>query len=451
MKKVVQLAVLSSLALSSAAHARVIYGEDHRMEIHEATPFQKTLALSAASMVSVKEMSKDPSKPGLVQFNQKTLRDWLDAQMSDNRREKLFSKNVIKAADAGITFCEGERFVDQPNPSMCSGFLIAPDLVVTAGHCVDLPNFCEEYKWVFGFQVNPETKKAGVDMKEEDIYSCSKVVSNSLSMPLSLDYAVIKLDRKVNNRRPIEIRTSGTVADKIGLLVIGSPSGLPLKVASGANVRNNTHPMFFNANLDTFQGNSGSGVFNATTGVVEGILVRGEEDFVANRLKMCIEANKCADNSCRGEDVTRMTAIPEVAVKEALDRAAQSGDMVTLERLLKLNLYVDFNTKDGETALMKAAGAGKDTAVSALLARGADVNAQDAEGNTPVHHLARVLNAKTENVLAALVAAKVNLELKNNLGETALAVAANNGNSIAVKLLLAAGADKAALDLVAEQ
>ena len=36
---------------------------------------------------------------------------------------------------------------------------------------------------------------------------------------------------------------------------------------------------YFTANLDTYRGNSGSPVFNAITHKVEGVLVRGEQDF----------------------------------------------------------------------------------------------------------------------------------------------------------------------------
>lgn len=401
MKKCVQLAVLSSVLVSFGSEARVIYGEDHRKEVSEATQFQQKLAQSAATMISENEMTRDSSKPGLVQFNQKTLSDWLTSQGEQEtpKSKKLFSAKVKEAAKAGISFCEGERFTDQPNPGMCSGFLIAPDLVLTAGHCVDLPNFCSEYRWVFDFKVNPETKKAGVDIKEENIYKCQKVVSNLLSMPLGLDYAIVKLDRKVTGREPLEIRNDTKVQNNTSLLVIGSPSGLPLKVADGAKVRANTHPYYFNANLDTFQGNSGSAVFNAETGVVEGILVRGEEDFVPNQAKMCIEAKKCKDNECRGEDITRLTAIPEIGLQVALNKASVEGDTALIEKILKLNIWVDFYGKDGQSALLKASAAGQIKSMEILIAKGADINLKDANGNTAIALAAKNLKSDAVKLL----------------------------------------------------
>jgi len=383
MNKSVHLAVLTGVLLSQGAMARVIYGDDHRKEVSDATVFQQKLATSAATMISENEMTTDESKPGVVQLSQRTLRNWLEAQFEEDKKvEKLFSAKVREAAKEGVTFCEGERFTEQPNPGMCSGFLIAPDLIMTAGHCVEMPTFCSEYRWVFGFQVDPKTNKAGVDIKNEDIYKCKKVVSNALNGALGLDYAIVQLDRAVSGREPLEIRNNSNIQNGTQLVVIGSPSGLPLKVADGASVRKNTHPNYFSANLDTFQGNSGSAVFNAETGVVEGILVRGENDFVANKVKMCIEANKCADGACRGEDVSRLTSIPEVSVQVALNKAASTGDLVTMERILKLNLWVDFYGKDGQSALMKAAIAGQTKAMEILIKKGADINLKDAKGNT---------------------------------------------------------------------
>lgn len=437
MKKL-SLVVVSSLVLSQAAQARVIYGEDHRREISEATPFQQKFAQGAATMISSKEMTRSQAKPGVVQFTQRTLRQWLESQINGGEESEkvksLFSKDVRKAAQAGITFCEGEPFVDQPNPGMCSGFLIAPDLLVTAGHCAELPTFCSEYKWVFGFDYNPATKQAGVDIKEEDIYGCKKIISSALSSGAGLDYALVQLDREVKNREPLDFRNDQQVETNTPIFVVGSPSGLPLKVADGANVRTNVHPFYFNANLDTFQGNSGSGVFNAKTGVIEGILVRGEEDYVPNQEKMCVESNKCTNEGCRGESVTRITAIPEIGVQAALNRAAESGDMVTIERLLKLNFWVDFYAKDKATALMKAAKNAKEKVIDALIAKGADVNLQDINGNTALHHLVTVLNKKTEPALVSLMKGKIKAELKNKNGQSALDLA-KSLNKEAVSIL----------------
>jgi hypothetical protein len=64
------------------------------------------------------------------------------------------------------------------------------------------------------------------------------------------------------------------------------------------------------ANLDTYGGNSGSPVFNHRTGEVEGILVRGENDYVYDPGQGCQVSNRCASDVCRGEDVTYITNVP---------------------------------------------------------------------------------------------------------------------------------------------
>ena len=450
MKKALQLAVLSSSFISAAfAGPLVIYGEDNRQEVFEASEAHQLLAKSTASMVGVDKMTRDPAKPGLVQFDQHTLKDWLEGG-DKTEAEKLFSSSVQKAAAEGVSFCDGTRFIEQSNPAMCSGFLIAPDLIVTAGHCVELENFCQNYQWVFDFKLDKDTKRAGIDIKEENIYKCKKVVSNTLNNLLNLDYGMIQLDRPVTGRDPLEMRNDLKLNDKQSLLVIGNPSGLPTKVAAGAAVRSNFHPNYFSANLDTFQGNSGSAVFNADSGVVEGILVRGEEDFVPNYEKRCIEPKMCADNECRGEDVTRTTTIPEVGMQKALIAAVTSGNMLELKKILKTNLWIDFYTRDGQSALIKASAVAQSVTMAELISRGAEVNLQDAKGNSSLHVLSLVLNQKNAAALKALIDAKVNLELRNAEGETALLSAAKKLNLAGVKLLIAAGADTNVTDLKGE-
>lgn len=446
------IALVGSLLLVTGSEARVIYGEDNRMEVFEGTPFQQKLADASATMIHQKELTRDRSLPGVVNINQKTLKEWLDTQGEggDDKAKRVLSTEALRELQGGVSFCPSVKFTDQPNPGTCSGFLIAKDLLLTAGHCSKVENFCEEQSWVFGFSVDGDSKKAPVSVSESDVYRCKKVISSTLTMSLSLDYALVQLDRPVMNRTPLEIRNDKAIDNSSTLMVIGSPSGLPLKIATGGKVRSNTHPFFFTANLDTFSGNSGSPVINAVTGVAEGILVRGEEDYKLNRAGLCIESRLCDDNGCRGEDVTRLTAIPEIGVQVALNKAAQSGDMAVLTGVLKLDTWVDFYGKDGVTALMRAASGGSEKAVSALIAKGAEVNRQDGLGNSSLHYLADVLSEKNSGALSALLRAGANLESRNVSGDTALLVAGKKLNLEGVKILIQNGADKNARDINGE-
>jgi len=360
MRSKAQLLVLSGVLIgSSALEARVIYGEDNRIEVNSSNAFQQKLASSTAVMMSSRNLTSKNSE-----YAEVSQKNTLGAYIQD-------------LTSQGLKACKGERFLNQPNPAHCSGFLIAPDLIITAGHCVDDYTACADNSWVFDFKTDSRGK-AGNKIKKSDIYSCKRVISQTLSQSINLDYAIVQLDRKVSDREPLEINSGEEIKNYTKLLVIGAPMGLPTKVAGGAWVRSNHHPHFFQANLDSFQGNSGSAVFNEKSGRVEGILVRGEQDFAIDNANSCVRSVKCANDNCRGEDVMKLTVIPEVSLQETLNEAALNGDIDTLNKVLTLDTWVDFYTKDGQTALMKAAVGGHAETLSLLLAAGADVNLQDA-------------------------------------------------------------------------
>jgi hypothetical protein len=211
--------------------------------------------------------------------------------------------------------CANEPFRNQPVGAFCSGFLVAPDVVATAGHCVDA-NDVTNVRFVFGFRmINATTAQTTVSNNE--IYRGVRLLGRRLETTGS-DWALVQLDRRVPNHRPARIRTAGRIPDNQAVHVIGHPSGLPIKVAGGANVRDNTPGPFFVANLDTYGGNSGSPVFNSTTHQVEGILVRGERDFTTTT-PGCMVSLVCPTTGCRGEDCTRIT---QVAGKNVLGDTA---------------------------------------------------------------------------------------------------------------------------------
>ncbi|MDJ0893859.1 MAG: serine protease [Alphaproteobacteria bacterium] len=207
-----------------------------------------------------------------------------------------------------LGLCSSERFRDQPTAPFCSGFLVAPDIVATAGHCIDggtLPRT----RFVFGFRMKNSTE-ARLVVPNDDIFRGTAIIDRKLEVGNGSDYALVQLDRPATGRPITKIRRNGKIGKGEPLYVIGHPSGLPQKYAPGAKVRDSSPDAYFVANLDTYGGNSGSPVFNEKDHVVEGILVRGETDFVFDG--SCRVSNVCPTTGCRGEDVTRTSEFEDL-------------------------------------------------------------------------------------------------------------------------------------------
>lgn len=284
MKKLIALTTLSSIVFSLNVSAQnkgidVIYGEDNRKDVFE---------------------SRDSA---LVELSKSTAAMIAPANLSTVNKEVKISSRTLK--DRGI--CESERFSKQISAANCSGFLVAPNVLVTAGHCIKGPEDCSSWKWVFDYKVD-HAEQADVIVPQTSVYSCKRIISRALDSILKDDYAVIELDRKVTDRRPLAFRKTGKVAKGTSIAVIGHPTGLPTKITDGAKVRS-TSLKHFVTNLDTYGGNSGSAVFNTKTGEVEGILVRGDTDYVYDYQNSCQVSNRCSEDGCRGEEVTFITGV----------------------------------------------------------------------------------------------------------------------------------------------
>lgn len=155
--------------------------------------------------------------------------------------------------------CPGERFGDQPATDgrigcFCSGFLVAPDIIATAGHCVDAGNVAN-VRFVFGFRMRNATTAETI-INNGEIYRGVAVIGRQL-VGNGADWSLVRLDRSVTNHRIARIRRAGRIGNTQDVHVIGHPTGLPTKFAGGAAVRNNQPNAFFVANLDTYGGNSG--------------------------------------------------------------------------------------------------------------------------------------------------------------------------------------------------
>jgi ankyrin repeat protein len=123
------------------------------------------------------------------------------------------------------------------------------------------------------------------------------------------------------------------------------------------------------------------------------------------------------------------------------------GDEVN--KLLDKPGTVIVNTRDrqsGEAALHIVAKRGDTTYVNYLLARGADPNIRDGQGNTP---LLVAVNNGAGGVIDLLVKGGANVNLGNGSGETPLIRAVQRRDLSLVRILLAAGADPDQSDRIA--
>ena len=260
----------------SKVSANVIYGSDGRLDLYQITDDRlKKLADSTVALIKTSDLTAG----GVL--------------------------TTIKGQNFGSAYnlCASEKFREQDTGAFCSGSLVGPDLILTAGHCIETVPDCNAASLVFGYAV----KSAGVlpkQVQSSDVYKCKEIVK-TIRNNSGQDFAVIRLDRPVANHDVLKIRQTGEVSVGDGLLVIGHPVGLPTKVTTGGKVRSIANSEYLVASVDTYGGNSGSAVFNANTGLIEGILVRGEQDFVNQG--NCTVSNVCTEDSCRGEDITRIS------------------------------------------------------------------------------------------------------------------------------------------------
>lgn len=274
------MAVTATVSVGFASISpRVIYGEDNRKEPFEVQDArQRDIAESTVALISKSNLSRQA-----------------------NGSYKLISSSFGKA----MGLCKDEPYFEQPSAANCSGSLVGEDLVATAGHCISEMD-CKDYNFVFGYKMSSSAAAPDV-MRESDVYSCKEIVSRELTR--QQDYALVRLDRPVVNRRPLTVATSA-VQPQDEIYVVGHPSGLPTKVADGAKVRS-LDQGFFIADLDTYGGNSGSAVFSARTHEIVGILVRGAQDFRYDSVNKCTRSNVCHQDGCRGEDVTDISFISQ--------------------------------------------------------------------------------------------------------------------------------------------
>lgn len=215
--------------------------------------------------------------------------------------------------------CEGEPFANQPTGPYGSAFLVAPNIIATAAHCVDGVRDPSKIRVVFDYEMTPGG--ARVEFTRQQVFRIRRVAAKRFVAGRE-DWALLELDGDPA-RQWLPLRPGGRVNDDARVYVVGHPLGLPKKYAGDARIVNNSGDMQFVTNLDTFGGNSGSPVFDAVTDVVEGILVGGKADFYTTA-DGCRRATSFSVTE-GGEVCCRVTLFADLLASKSLERVQEPG------------------------------------------------------------------------------------------------------------------------------
>lgn len=207
--------------------------------------------------------------------------------------------------------CQSEPLAKAPPlVTACTGFLIAPDILVTAGHCMvtsgivrDTKNSqCEAFSFVFGYHYEDIENKKLAPITGQQIAHCKKVIyaahltepdNKTGNLNFGKDVAIVQLDRKMPFK-PFNL-VEKSISEKdfapSQISMQGHPFGMPLAESKGVTLKHKGSYLL--SAINSFPANSGSAVKDKSDEVI-GLLVRGYPDsLIENQAHKCSVHNRC--------------------------------------------------------------------------------------------------------------------------------------------------------------
>ncbi len=287
-----------------------VWGKDDRIERHQIA--SEALQRAARSSVAL--------------FKREGFSTWVTEQRDGG---ELWSVPNPYTLETLMNVCPGERFVDQPVALGCSGTLVADDIVVTAGHCLDaMP--CADLHVVLDLayeEPDGDPMRVVHDIVGSRVYHCAEVLAHETQLvadrPMA-DYGVFRLDRAVKDRPPVPIAWNDKRTVDASIALIGHPTGLPQKL-SPARIAAPQLAGFVSYVADTFSGNSGGGAFDASGRLIAIHHGSSGKLFATAPDRDCQVPVACTPETCdrypRGYDVATLATKlpPELARRLGFD------------------------------------------------------------------------------------------------------------------------------------
>lgn len=213
----------------------------------------------------------------------------------------IYKIDTSQTMGGTYNLCTSEAFCKQPIIGVGTAFISSENSMISAKHVFE--RSITNYVVIFGYRIIQSDGMVEEYFDAENIYYPKKIMHQDED----LDVIEFVVDRKIN--RPVLEWEDSSLASKkeSEVYMIGHPSGLPLKVALNASIEDTSNPLYCYTSLDSFQGNSGSPVFNFYSNKVIGVLVAGEVDYKYNG--NCYYSPVCKIPYCKGEKVIRMEEI----------------------------------------------------------------------------------------------------------------------------------------------
>ncbi len=152
--------------------------------------------------------------------------------------------------------------------------------------------------------------------------------------------------------------------------------------------------------------------------------------------KFSDESYSIRSESTQGDSKSFSKRLQESHARSALLQAARKGDVVAIEKALNKGVPTESTNDKGETPLCLAVIGGHVPTISTLLSHNADIEVRTKKGLTPLLCARENVSTSRINAMRALLSAGANIDAQDENGDTALHQAVSLSRPDWVTLLL---------------